>query len=51
MSKEIVIERGDIANINGLKVEVLDIVDKWGETFIDTEYGEFNIDLITSIEN
>ena len=47
MSREIIIERGDIVNIGGLNVEVLDIIEKWGETFIDTEYGEFNIDLIT----
>lgn len=47
---EITIERGDIINIEGLKVEIIDIVKRWGETFIVTEYGEFNIDIITNVE-
>lgn len=41
---------GDVVYIGELRVEVDDIYTFQGEDFINTEYGDFNVDLITRIE-
>lgn len=46
MKNEQGIKAGDTISVGGLKTTALDIVDEFGETFVVTNYGNFNIDLV-----
>jgi hypothetical protein len=51
MKNEQGIKAGDTIAVGKLQTKALDIVDEYGETFVVTEYGNFNIDLVKKTEN
>ena len=40
------IKAGDTISVGGLKTTALGVQEEFGETFVLTDYGNFNIDLV-----